>query len=40
MSMINETENRGSWLIDEQIDFVCDRLPILYIAAIPVRIDA
>ncbi|GDX17372.1 DUF4916 domain-containing protein [Actinomycetes bacterium] len=39
MSMINETENRGSWLNDEQIEFVRDRLPILYIDAIPVRID-
>ena len=29
MSMINETENRGSWLNDEQIEFVRDRLPIL-----------
>lgn len=26
MSMINETENRGSWLNDEQIEFVRDRL--------------
>jgi len=39
MSMINETDNRGSWLSDEQIEFVRDRLPILYIDAIPVRVD-
>ena len=39
MSMINETENRGSWLTDDQIEFIRDRLPILYIDAIPVRTD-
>ena len=39
MSLINETDERGSWLSDEQIEFVRDRLPILYIDAIPVRVD-
>ena len=39
MSLINETDQRGAWLNDEQIDFVRERLPILYIDAIPVRTD-
>ncbi len=39
MSMINDTENIGSWLTDDQIEFIRDRLPILYIDAIPVRTD-
>ena len=39
MSLINETDQRGAWLNDEQIEFVRDRLPILYIDAIPVRTD-
>ena len=39
MSLINETDQRGAWLNDEQIEFVRERLPILYIDAIPVRTD-
>ncbi len=37
--MLNETENMGAWLTDDQIEFIRDRLPILYIDAIPVRVD-
>lgn len=37
--MANQTDERGAWLNDEQIEFVRDRLPILYIDAIPVRVD-
>jgi len=39
MSLIDETDQRGAWLNDEQIEFVRDRLPILYIDAIPVQTD-
>ena len=39
MSLIHETDQRGAWLNDEQIEFVRERLPILYIDAIPVRTD-
>ncbi len=39
MSLINETDQRGAWLNNEQIEFVRERLPILYIDAIPVRTD-
>jgi ADP-ribose pyrophosphatase YjhB (NUDIX family) len=37
--MTNDTDSRGSWLSEDQIDFIREKLPILYIDAIPVRTD-
>ena len=39
MSLFSDTDDHGSWLSDEQINFVRERLPILYIDAIPIRVD-
>ena len=36
---MNEVETTGAWLSREDLDNARDRLPILYVHAIPVRVD-
>ncbi len=39
MSVMHEENDDGTWLSESEIAFVRSRLPILYIDAVPVRID-
>lgn len=36
---MNETETMGAWLSREDLDAARERLPILYVHAVPVRVD-
>lgn len=36
---MNETETTGAWLSREDLESARDRLPILYVSAVPVRVD-
>ncbi|HET7397891.1 MAG TPA: NUDIX hydrolase family protein [Intrasporangium sp.] len=36
---MSETETAGAWLSREDLDSARDRLPILYVSAVPVRVD-
>ncbi|MGA1678725.1 MAG: DUF4916 domain-containing protein, partial [Candidatus Nanopelagicales bacterium] len=39
MSVMHEENDDGTWLSESEINFVRSRIPILYIDAVPVRID-
>jgi ADP-ribose pyrophosphatase YjhB (NUDIX family) len=39
MGVMHEEHDEGSWLSESEITFVRSRLPILYVDAIPVRVD-
>lgn len=39
MSVMHEENDEGSWLSNSELEFVRSRLPILYVDAVPVRVD-
>lgn len=39
MGVMHEEHDDGSWLSDSELSFVRSRLPILYVDAVPVRVD-